>query len=396
MTQETPVEQTLPAAPAQSKGARLRALSYKVLLISLGAHVLAGIVAMVLIISRTNARPKPVFKAEPVTNVTATEREYKVSMDTFEAAAAPPAVSHRIASLLPAAISLPTLPRTPSDEVLDIDPDAQLMDQPISAHGTVMGAGEGYGSGTGTGGKGRGVGMDAMSFFGIKDEGRSVVIMIDVSDSMFGRTGDYDYETHTKLKEGKAQSFQKVRDEAIALVQKLSISTRFGIVRWSGGAYPWQPELVPATEENKAAAIDHINNHVDVRTAGPTGGRPGGTRHDYALEEAFKLKPEVIFMLSDGNATAAGGYDDTGKNNRNNNNNNNRGGGGGGGYGSDLVPIPVEDILKVIEAGEATLEEPARIHTIYYVTGKDKAEEKTLLRRIAQKTGGSTRTVRAN
>ena len=104
---------------------------------------------------------------------------------------------------------------------------------------------------------------------------------------------------------GKEQNFQVIRDEAIKLVQSLTPQTRFGIVRWSGGAHPWKPELVPATEENKQAAIAHIQNEVDYKTARPQRGKPGGTRHDYALAEAFSLKPETIYMLTDGNATAS-------------------------------------------------------------------------------------------
>jgi len=53
-------------------------------------------------------------------------------------------------------------------------------------------------------------------------------------------------------------------------------------------------------------------------------------------------------MLTDGNATAS-----------------NPGGGG-------LQSIPPEQIFKVIEDGQKTLPKRARIHVIYYVTGKKK------------------------
>ena len=69
------------------------------------------------------------------------------------------------------------------------------------------------------------------------------------------------------MKHGKEQSFQVVRDEAIKLVQSLTPQTRFGIVRWSGAAYSWKPELVPATEANKADAIAHIQNEIDYHKA---------------------------------------------------------------------------------------------------------------------------------
>src|SRR5262249_47946546 len=170
---------------------------------------------------------------------------------------------------------------------------------------TMMSAG-GFGTSFGPsglqslGGGGGGAGT-AINFFGIRDISTSVVIMIDVSDSMFDRTGDA--QNRKLLKHGRDQNFQLVRDEAIKLVQALAPQTRFGIVRWSGGAYAWKDELVLATEENKQAAVQHIQNEIDYKTAKPRSGERGGTRHDLALKEAFALKPETIYMLTDGNAT---------------------------------------------------------------------------------------------
>jgi hypothetical protein len=193
--------------------------------------------------------------------------------------------------------------------------------------------------------------------------------MIDVSDSMFTRTGDAEYPSRL-IRQGKEQNFQVVRDEAIKLIESLGPAVRFGIVRWSGGAYSWKPELVPATEENKKAAIDHVQNEVDYKKARPNKGRSGGTRHDYALEEAFALKPEVIYMISDGNATEA------------------KEGGG-------LKPIPPQEIFNVVDEGQKNLPKRARIHAIYYVTGKEKADERQMLMNLAARTSGKFMRVEA-
>jgi hypothetical protein len=141
-------------------------------------------------------------------------------------------------------------------------------------------------------------------------------------------------------------------------------------VRWSGGAYSWKSELVPATEENKKAAIEHIQNDVDMKSARPNKGRPGGTRHDYALEEAFSLKPETIYMLTDGNATAA------------------QPGGG-------LQPIPAEELFKVTETGQKTLPKRAKLHIVYYLNGKEKADERQMLMSLAARNSGRFITVNA-
>jgi hypothetical protein len=172
------------------------------------------------------------------------------------------------------------------------------------------------------------------------------------------------------VKLGKEQSFQTVRDEAIKLVQSLKPGTQFGIVRWSGGAYPWKDQLVPATDANKAAAIEHIQSEVDFNKAKKKPDRPGGTRHDYALEEAFKLKPETVYMITDGNATGQSPSDPSKK-------------------------IDADDIYRVVDEGQKTLSKKARVHAIYYVTGKEKAAERELLQRLASRTGGQFREVEA-
>jgi hypothetical protein len=208
----------------------------------------------------------------------------------------------------------------------------------------------------------------AINFFGIRDKTSSVVIMIDVSDSMFTRTRDA--EGRKLAKHGKDQNFQAVRDEAIKLVQSLGSNVQLGIVRWSGGAYSWKPELVPATEENKQAAVDHIQNDVDMKSAHAKKGQAGGTRHDLALAEAFNLKPEVIYMLTDGNATAAQP----------------KGG---------LKPIPAQEIFNAAEAGQKALNKRARLHVIYYLTGSDKPDERQMLMSLATRNNGKFLTVNA-
>ena len=52
--------------------------------------------------------------------------------------------------------------------------------------------------------------------------------------------------------------------------------------------------MVLATAENKQAAVRHIQNEIDYKTAKPRSGERGGTRHDLAMKEAFALKPETI------------------------------------------------------------------------------------------------------
>ncbi|MEO6872993.1 MAG: hypothetical protein ABI233_12360 [Chthoniobacterales bacterium] len=208
-----------------------------------------------------------------------------------------------------------------------------------------------------------------INFFGIKDISNAVVIMIDVSDSMFTRTGDVHGRKLVRL--GKEQAFRNVRDEAIKLVQSLKPQTRFDIIHWAGSAQAWKPQLVPATEANKAAAIAHIQDAIDYKSAKPGPGKPGGTRHDYALKLAFSLKPETIYMLTDGNATAY--HPKTG----------------------GLKSIPPEELYKIAAEGQTTLPKKAHLHTIYYLNAKEKKAEREMLLQLASRNGGQFKTVPA-
>ena len=118
---------------------------------------------------------------------------------------------------------MPELPEVPVDQMIPLDPSELISDQLASLSGspglgTALGKGLAGGQGTGSG----------MSFFNIKDNARSVVIMIDVSASMFGRTGDLDYSSSKLVRKGKDQVFQTIRDEASQLIDSLSVNTLFG------------------------------------------------------------------------------------------------------------------------------------------------------------------------
>jgi hypothetical protein len=333
-----------------------------VVLTAVAVHLIIGVLAGVWIVARYFIPPPAVFEVKRDLKMTVTEREHRMNMAEFDALTPKPSFNEKLASLRPTEFALPDLPQVPLDQMLPLDPSAIVSDQVSSMLGTAgFGAG-GFGAG-GMGGEASG-----MSFFGIKDSGRSVVIMIDVSNSMFTRTGDA--KGSRLKKKGKNQSFQVVRNEANKLIEGLSINSRFGIIKWSGGAYSWKSDLIPATDQYKAAAIQWVQTRVDFNKAGPRDDRPGGTRHDYALEEAFKLRPEVIYMLTDGNATEA------------------RPGGG-------LSPIDSNEIYEAAEKGQKTLEKGARLHVIYYVTGTDKEEERRMLMTLASRNHGKFREVEA-
>ena len=333
------------------------------LLASVLVHLIFAGGAGVYVVSQYTAERKLTFQGGPKSpNPSERALQHRVQMDRrMETQSVPAAVPKRVLTTGLAKVALPEMPDLPVPKSA-----ANVAKMAGSSAAVSFGAAAAPMGGGALGGTGSGA---PVTFFGIRDVSTSVVIMIDVSDSMFSRTGDAEKSKLVKL--GKEQSFQAVRDEAIKLVQSLPSSTQFGIVRWSGGAYVWKPELVPATDTNKAAAIAHIQSDVDFHKAKKKqDGRPGGTRHDYALEEAFKLKPETIYMITDGQASGASAADRSKK-------------------------IEADDIYRVVDEGQKTLSKKARIHAIYYLTGKEKAEERQLLQRLASRTGGQFREVAA-
>ena len=353
------VDDVLDMPPAPAK--RRRWMLSPVLIVSVAVHLLFAAGAGYYVVSRYTATRKLTFQGGPKSpNPSERSLQHKVQVEKrMQAQSQPAAVPKRVLTTGLAKVALPPMPDIPVPKSAS---DKTMMGAAAPAAGF---SGAAPLTGGATGGTGSGT---AINFFGIRDVSTSVVIMIDVSDSMFTRTGDAEGGKLVKL--GKEQSFQAVRDEAVKLVQSLTPGTRFGIVRWSGGAYPWKAELVPATEDNKQAAIAHIQEEVNMKKAPKKPDRPGGTRHDYALEEAFKLKPETIYMITDGNATGDSPTDPSKK-------------------------ITPDDIYKVAEEGQKGLTKKARLHSIYYITGKEKQEEKELLMRLASRNGGQFRNVNA-
>lgn len=347
----------------------IRPRTWGALMISLTVHGGILALAVLVVVSRyLITDEEPAFTAQPRVQLPAEIREHKMSVARHDSMAPRPSYSRRLAGTGPSQIQVPEMPDVDLDQMLPLDPSALVSDQ---IAGLLGASGQGLGTGQGlSGGGGKGPPGAGIAFFNVQDTARSLVIMIDVSQSMFSRTGDYDSGTRKLLRHGQEQAFQTIRDEAIKLIDSLGPESRFGIIRWSGSARPWKPELVRATDAHKAEARAHILTEVDANSAAPTGGRPGGTRHDYAIEELLRLAPEAAFMLTDGNATRSTP----------------RGG---------METIPEKELLDQLDTAARSLPSLPRIHTIYYMTGADQKEEEDLLRAIARKTKGKFRKVEA-
>ncbi len=140
--------------------------------------------------------------------------------------------------------------------------------------------GPGGATGDGTGGEGQGgtgPGGTGTGFFGTVAEGRSFVYVVDMSASMSG---------------GR---FSRAVKELLRSIGKLKSTQKFYVVFFNDQAMPlFDPKpaqgLVSATPQMKAKARRWISARHPDYTTDPVP----------ALRIALSLKPEVIFLLSDG------------------------------------------------------------------------------------------------
>lgn len=364
------------------KKARLRRLIWFVVIAVVALHVIAGLIAGALVVARYFMKPEATFEATRDVRMPAKEREQRMNMAEFDSLAPKPSFNDKLQSLKPAKFSLPELPKIPVDEMLPLDPSAIVTDQVssmIGAAGTGSGAGDGGSGSGGTGGSG-------MSFFGIKDSGKSVVIVVDTSNSMFERS-----------RKGVMHhfNFKTIKDQTTQLIDKLSINTRFNVVVYEGGSMAFSNANVPATDANKAAArewVQGLEEDPDVSIGRRSGGGPklmegGGTRLDTAMRQTFKFQPEIIYIITDGEINRGGGSyggnrdnDDRGGNRRND---------------TDANKIGEREMVQIIEDLQKTLPQPARIHTLMYQTSVVRPEEVQTLRAIARRNSGKFRQVKA-
>jgi len=266
---------------------RVRRLILTVVLVSVGIHLVAGLIAGAVIVARYLSEPSAEFKVTKDIRIPAQEREHKMNMAAFDGAAPKPSFIDKMQSLRPTAFALPELPKIPVDQMLPLDPAQILTDQVTSLVGTGgLGSGTGYGAGGGNGGGGLSTGF---SFMGIKSQGKRILLLFDVSSSVANKVA----------KSGVPMT--KIRDETVALLDSLPISSRFGMIQFTQNYKAFNTELLPASDQNREAAKKWLNDEwVDsgMMSAGRSvTSNPRGMAG--VLEFAAKMQPDVIFLISD-------------------------------------------------------------------------------------------------
>jgi hypothetical protein len=258
-----------------------------VVLASVGIHVIAGIVAGIIIVARFLAEPPAEFKVTKDIRIPAQDREHKMNMAAFDGMAPQPSFTDKLQSLRPGPLALPELPEVPIDQLLPLDPAEILADQVAALAGSA-----GLGSGIAPGAMGaagtRGI-RSGFSFMGIESTGKRVLLIFDVSTSVLNKARK------------RGISLKKIKEETVALLQQLPINARFGIIQFTQNYKAFRDELVAATDANRATAKAWIDDEwVETGTMQASAKVMRNARGVAGvLELAAQMSPDVIFLISD-------------------------------------------------------------------------------------------------
>lgn len=139
-----------------------------------------------------------------------------------------------------------------------------------------------------------------VNFFGVKGEGTNVYFVVDVSDSMVEKD------------KGGIEGYKNLKDKLNQMIQSLALETNFNIIFYGDAVDVFMPGSVPATEENKQAAMKFLPRYMasnaqrgnllrNYRPKVATLPAQGGTsRMDLGLAAAFEGHADTIFVLTDG------------------------------------------------------------------------------------------------
>ncbi|NCZ96400.1 MAG: hypothetical protein EBZ44_04255 [Verrucomicrobia bacterium] len=140
----------------------------------------------------------------------------------------------------------------------------------------------------------------AVNFFGVKGEGTNVYFVVDVSDSM------------VEQDKGGIDGYKNLKDKLGQMIQSLAPETNFNIAFYGDAVDLFTPTSVPATPENKQAAMKFLPRYMastsqrgnvlrNYRPKIQTLPALGGTsRMDLGLAAAFEGRADTIFVLTDG------------------------------------------------------------------------------------------------
>jgi hypothetical protein len=172
-----------------------------------------------------------------------------------------------------------------SDALADM---AAMSDVGLRSAGTGGGSGGGRGRGNGPG-EGDGIGPgSATGVFGLRDEASRIVYVFDRSESM-----NSVFTLNTGKENVSVTFLEAAKEELMKSLGELTNGSEFHMIFYNSFAAPFidgRKGLIKVDYETKKFAQEFVYNLVAEKN----------TNHVAALEMALELRPEVIFLMTDG------------------------------------------------------------------------------------------------
>lgn len=306
------------------------------------------VITIFVVVFVPSNRDKPEFVAHKTIYLPQKELEHKVSQAAFEQVASPPMMMERLQSQSLAEHALPALPKLPDAAFSSMVAPVQLTPSEALFGSAGMAGLAGDYSGS----------ASSLSFFGIKDSGKRVVIAFDVSKSVLSKA------------ESAGVSVVKIKEEAKRLIEGLSANTSFGVIQFIRRYEVFEEHLVAGTGANKKRAIEWLEDEFHTSGYSPTRWRriedgEGQVKMDgiqAVMRVIFNWEPDVIFMISDA--------------------------GFGRNYPSRLSRIDLDELDRDINKLQRELPEKARIHFIGFEVRHDRESG---IKKIVRKSAGKYR-----
>jgi ABC-type Fe3+-hydroxamate transport system substrate-binding protein len=259
---------------------------------SLLVHGLLALGGGAFIVAKYIQPPAPKFVAPPAPKIKIPPqtRQHRMNLAAHAGLASKPVFKQRLVSLRPTAFALPEAPRINLDANLVPDPSS-LVSSMVS--GLTGSGGTGSGGGFGLGGAGGlGQGLSSFTFMGLKAQGQKIVLCFDVSGSVVNKA------------DASGVPLAKIKEETIKLIAGLPSGAEFGIIQFVRNYKPFKPGLTQMTPANRDLATQWIEEKWSESGQMPKGGEgvisPPVNGLPRVLEAAFAMKPDVIFVISDG------------------------------------------------------------------------------------------------
>lgn len=198
-----------------------------------------------------------------------------------------------------------------------------------------------------------------ISFFGLKKQPKSIVLVFDISGSMV-------------VPPKSPKTYEALEEEIVNTISSLTSDVPFGLVAFSRDADAYRSRLVNSTMTERSSAtkwlqgMDPSGGVAGGRRSYDTnfrGGRHSGTRADLALVKAMKLNPDTIIFVSDGEPTDQKGRSSKGLN---------------------------AAILRQVATMQKGRQQRVQINVVAYMAGGGK----DFMRQLASQNGGEFREIR--